>query len=155
MRFSWILYCLVVFSCKPVPSVDSGTITRVDTVYVDKPLSDRDVYVDTLKNYLGLREATGNNDGYHIDKFNAICGFKNSPWCGAVLSYGLKVNGLEIPEQPCYTPSFFPAERIVWRSGQEKELMKGDIFGLYFSSMGRIAHAGALQKILKTGGAQP
>ena len=64
--------------------------------------------------------------------------------CAAVLSYGLQANGHEIPLQPCYTPSFFPKDKTVWNKGDDSKLIAGDIFGLYFNSLGRIAHVGTV-----------
>lgn len=125
------------------------TKTVVDTVFktVERtsPKSGHQVFIDTLTAYLGTREATGMNDGETVERFiDNTCDLGNVAWCGAFLSYGLLQTGNEIPELPCWSPSFFPKERVVWSRGDKRELYKGEIFGLYFESKGRIAHVGAI-----------
>ncbi len=124
--------------------------TRVvyDTVFIKVPArgGTQTPFIDTLKSFIGLKELTGNNDHPLIDKFfDETCGLRNSPWCASSIGYALKVNGHEIPsELQCYSPSYFPKERITWRRGDKTELQAGDVFGIYFPSKGRIAHMGVI-----------
>jgi len=124
--------------------------TRVvyDTVFVDAaPISDiPHSFIDTLKSFIGLQELTGNNDHPLIDKFfDETCGLRNNPWCASVVGYSLKVNNHDLPETlQCWSPSYFPKDRITWRKGDNKKLRVGDVFGIYFPSKGRVAHVGVI-----------
>lgn len=154
LSFIIFLLVLIISSCDNLPGDSVRPLEPViirDTIYevvyieVSPKRSEAQIYVDTLKQFLGLRELTGKNDHPLIDKFfDETCGLRNNPWCAAVLSYALKVNGHNIPLQPCYTPSFFPEERVTWRRGDNRKLREGEIFGLYFKSLGRIAHVGVV-----------
>lgn len=118
-----------------------------DTVYVEvfKPSNQHKIFADTLKRYIGLTEDTGNNDGYHIEKFTRVaCNAEKVMWCAAVVGYGLKVNGHDIPDLGCWSPAYFPKDKIVWEQGDKRSLKEGDIFGMYFASKGRIAHCGII-----------
>lgn len=122
------------------------TIIR-DTVYIEREAlsSAADNFIDTLRSYIGTRELTNNNDGENVEKFTHIaCNMGKVAWCAAFVAYGLKVNNVEIPECACWSPCMVPESKIVWRSGDERRLNKGEIFGLYFQSKKRVAHVGAI-----------
>lgn len=54
--------------------------------------------LDTAYSYVGLKEATGHNDGYHIEKFLKLVGRKKGDsWCAAFVSYCLEVNNIREP----------------------------------------------------------
>lgn len=120
--------------------------TVYDTVIVEiQPIeSSHKVFIDTLVSYLGTKEDKGNNRSVDIDRFmGETCGLIGQAWCGGYLSYGLKVNGHQTPELPCWSPSFFD-KNVTWNRGDQRKLKKGEIFGLYFRSKGRVAHVGAV-----------
>lgn len=164
MRICWILLVIIACSCNHLQRSGGNAVIQADdtlfvikeqvvkvfdTTYVtvERPLgsSGHQEFIDTLTSYLGTREATGNNDGESVERFiDNTCDLGNVAWCGAFLSYGLKVNGNQIPELPCWSPSFFPDNRITWQKADKEALLKGEIFGLYFRSKGRVAHVGAI-----------
>lgn len=147
----------VSISGEDIHSVDSivvyRTDIRVDTVdYCLDSLGAENPFLDTLNSFIGIKELTGKNDHPKIDEFfDRTCGLRNNPWCGAVLSFGLLVNGFEIPELPCWSPSFFPEDRVTWRRGSDEIIKEGDIFGMYFRSKGRVAHVGAIRNYVGGG----
>lgn len=166
MRNIWLLLVIILYSCADFPrnSGNPVTIQSQDTIFVvqekvvhktvydtlyvtiEQPLekAEHEVFVDTLEAYIGVREIT-HNSSPEIDRFlDETCGFKAAPYCAAFISYGLKVNGHGIPELPCYTPSFFPPEKVTWNRGDSRPLELGEVFGLYFKSKGRIAHIGVI-----------
>lgn len=54
--------------------------------------------LDTAYFYVGLKEQTGRNDGYHIEKFLKCVGRnKGDSWCAAFVSYCLEVNKIGEP----------------------------------------------------------
>lgn len=102
-------------------------------------------FLDTMQTFVGIKEITGKNDHPKIDLFfDKTCGLRGNPWCGAVISYGLLVNGFEMPELPCWSPSFFPPERVTWRKGDDHIIKPGRVFGMYFKDKGRVAHVGVI-----------
>ena len=124
--------------------------TRDKTIYTEVCGQDQSgdkahTYIDTLKAYLGTREATGNNDGVIVERFTReACKMGQVAWCAAFVAYGLKVTGTEIPDCACWSPCMVPESKVVWRRGDKHKLEKGHIFGLYFKSKGRVAHVGAI-----------
>ena len=121
--------------------------TIYDTVFVSLPAPNKkaDIYVDTLRRYIGLKEATGSNDGFHVEKFTReACNMGQVAWCAAFVAYGLKVNDVDIPDCACWSPCMVAEDKVVWRRGDEHKLNKGEIFGLYFKNKGRVAHVGVV-----------
>jgi hypothetical protein len=65
-----------------------------------------------------------------------------SSWCAAYVSYCLKSCGVMKPNS-AWSPSLFVGKGVKsYEWVQRNELFKGDIFGIYFSRLGRIAHVG-------------
>ncbi|MGX5689464.1 peptidoglycan-binding protein [Arcticibacter tournemirensis] len=120
---------------------------------------------------LGVREATGRNDGNRVEAYLRYVGLKKGdPWCAAFVCYCLGKAGIANPRTG-YCPSMFPAAKVVWsrKSRVEGSRLKvestqpttrnlqpsscnpqlatrnpspGDVFGIYFPEKGRIAHVG-------------
>lgn len=162
MRYLILLYGIMLSSCAHISS-DNDDIPA-DTVYVVETVRDTvyinttpaktkaDIYMDTLTSYLGTKEATGNNDGEIVERFTReACDMGRVAWCAAYLAYGLKVNDVDIPKCVCWSPCMVPEGKVVWRRGDKHKLNKGEIFGLYFKSKGRVAHVGAVVKDLGDG----
>lgn len=58
------------------------------------------VPLDTAMRYTGIKEATGKNDGYHIEKFQrSVKAPKGSSWCAAFVSYSLTAGKATYPKQ--------------------------------------------------------
>jgi len=94
--------------------------------------------------YVGVREKTGNNDGYEVELFLASTNLNAGyPWCAAFITYIHKQCNLDIPESPAWSPSWFPKNKLV----NKYEANPGDVFGIYFSDKKRIAHVGLCEKI--------
>lgn len=96
---------------------------------------------------LGVREYTGRNDGKRVEEYLAYVHLKKgSPWCAAFVCWALGRAGIENPRSG-WSPDLFPSAKIVWQRSRpvktEKALPQaGDIFGIWFSDKGRIAHTG-------------
>lgn len=111
---------------------------------------------------IGVREATGKNDGERIAEYLLYC--KLGPghaWCAAFVSWSFGQMGYSQPRNP-WSPALFPEKRIVWKQGSgsnnagagtggtvpntrtstHREPMPGDVFGLYYSNLRRIGHVG-------------
>lgn len=123
-------------------------------VYVDREVpvapvrSVRDWYVDTLKSYLGAKEDNGSNRGAEIDMFFTDCGVPpGNFWCGCFVGFGLTGVGANVPSAPAWSPAYFSGSRVVWVRGVDNYnvvFREGDLFGVYFNSLKRIAHVGVI-----------
>jgi len=93
--------------------------------------------VDTLLSYLGVKEATGNNDGYMVEKILSSVGAKKGdPWCGAFQGYVFIVNGLKIPQYAARASAWFDEKHII----PNKDAVTGDLGSIYYRKLGRIGH---------------
>jgi hypothetical protein len=85
---------------------------------------------------IGVKEATGKNDGPQIKAYLIVSGLpEGHPWCAAFVAWCFKTAGIKATRS-AYSPNWFPRARIV------KNGKVGDVIGIYFPKMGRIAHVG-------------
>lgn len=90
---------------------------------------------------IGVREATGNNDGKRVEDYLATVGLpKGHPYCAAFISWVFKEAGYDQPRTG-WSPALFPASRSV------KTPVPGNVFGIYFPSFKRIAHCGFVASV--------
>lgn len=102
---------------------------------------------------IGVREATGKNDGKSVEKYLASTNLtKGYAWCAAFINWNLSQCGAT-HNNSAWSPDWFPRHRIVWissavGSGLNSGTLpqKGDVFGIYFASKGRIAHVGFIEQ---------
>ena len=88
---------------------------------------------------VGVREATGNNDGARVEQYLASVGLhRGAPWCAAFISWVFKQAGYSAP-RTAWSPDLFPAKRRVTSA------MPGVVFGIYFARLGRIGHCGIVE----------
>jgi len=107
------------------------------------PKPQRDCVCETYRAELGVREATGNNDGYHVEKYLASTQLgPGYAWCAAFVNWSVRKCGVIGPQAAAWSPSWFPAERL--NHGPPKP---GDVFGIYFPSKNRIAHVGFIDEV--------
>ncbi|WP_257667477.1 CHAP domain-containing protein [Parapedobacter tibetensis] len=129
---------------------------------------------------IGVREATGNNDGDRVAEYLRYCGLgEGYSWCAAFVSWCFGQAGYAEPRNP-WSPALFPHQRVVWRSSAvtaskragnvhkseavyatdrmvsfgaasrsartahrlPRDVRPGDIFGVYYANLKRIAHVG-------------
>lgn len=144
--------------------VDSGAVAEhtndipvmVDTVsvpvYEPEPVPLNDVVnvpvvslVDIYTSYIGVREATGKNDGVEVERFLKSVGLgKGYPWCAAfvktcLLEAGIldanRINGMAL--------SCENKNQMIYKGKQMTgEPQPGDVFTLYYASLKRIGHTG-------------
>ncbi len=93
------------------------------------------------KSQIGVREATGRNDGVQIEKYLAYTGnTKGEAWCAAFVSW---VFGQASFAQPrtAWSPALFPLAK------QITVAEPAAVFGIYFPEKGRIAHVGLVERV--------
>lgn len=104
----------------------------------------RDRVVKIYQGEIGVREKTGQNDGERVEEYLHTVGHKKgAPWCAAFVSWVFKEAGV-IAVKSAWSPAWFPALNIVYTRGANKNKIpdSGDVFGIYFQNLKRIAHVG-------------
>lgn len=99
---------------------------------------------------VGVREATGNNDGIDVEKYLASVGLgKGYPWCAAFVNYNLKACNASSASS-AWSPAWFPESKIIltrgWFVNAGTLPQPGDVFGIYFPDKKRIAHVGFIHE---------
>lgn len=90
---------------------------------------------------VGVKELTGNNDGERVEEYLRAVGLKKGqPYCSAFVSWVFEQAGYRAPRTG-WSPALFPGSRIV------KDAKPAAVFGIYFSSLKRIAHVGLVESV--------
>jgi hypothetical protein len=90
---------------------------------------------------VGVREKTGFNDGIKVESYLKLTGLqKGHPWCAAFVSWVYAQNGLSEPRS-AWSPTLFPSSRLTTKP------LPGDLLGIYFPAIKRIAHVGIIERI--------
>lgn len=100
----------------------------------------REVYTSQI----GVREATGHNDGKEVQKYLHSVGLgKGYPWCAAFVTWSHNQVNIPNPES-AWSPNWFKSN-VIYRADWRKNsvtILPGMVFGLYFPEKKRIAHVG-------------
>lgn len=115
--------------------------------------------VDAAATYVGVREATGHNDGVEVEAILHTVGLgPGYAWCGAYCyAVVIRSGSVKMPggaRAYAWAPSWHPPARRVWQRSRglkftglgPKAPMPGDVFGVYYASMKRIGHVGIVQE---------
>jgi hypothetical protein len=97
---------------------------------------------------IGVREATNHNDGSRVEEYLAAANrYKGDAWCAAFVSWTFKQAGVAAAVSG-WSPDWFPTKNTVYTHGKANNLVpqRADVFGIYFSSLGRIAHVGFVDR---------
>ena len=90
---------------------------------------------------VGVREATGHNDGIRVEEYQRAAGLrKGDKWCAAFLSWIFKQAGYAGPRTG-WSPDLFPAKHRITQA------VRGCMFGVYFPELRRIAHCGLVELV--------
>ena len=101
----------------------------------------RELILRIAHSQLGVREATGKNDGKEVEAYLGYTGNKKGePWCASFVSWVYGKGGF-IQPRTAWSPSLFPLSR------QTLNPKSADIFGIYFANLKRIAHCGLIANI--------
>lgn len=105
------------------------------------PIPDRTCVVNTYTAEVGVREATGKNDGHRVEQYLASTQLgPGYAWCAAFVNWTYQKCGVVTPKSAAWSPSWFPAGKLTHYP------QPGDVFGIYFPSKGRIAHVGFIDE---------
>ncbi|HMR19040.1 MAG TPA: CHAP domain-containing protein [Sphingobacterium sp.] len=102
------------------------------------------------QNEIGVREATGRNDGKRVEEYLRYTHLgKGYEWCAAFVSWCYGQAGLSQPRNP-WSPALFPNARTYWKGNVHVVPPLGaketDIFGIYSPSAKRISHVGLFKE---------
>lgn len=104
--------------------------------------ADANCVLSVAKKEIGVREATGKNDGVRVEMYlKSVKSVKGNSWCAGFVNWCLEQCNVKTCKS-AWSPSWFPSSRLT--SG-----FIGDVFGIYFPSKKRIAHVGFIYKIEK------
>lgn len=102
---------------------------------------------------IGVREATGRNDGREVEMYLQTVGLgKGYAWCAAFVKWNLlqvgitkanRINGMALS---CHNS----ANIIYYKNNFLQPVQPGDIFTIYYSSLKRIGHTGFLDKAINS-----
>lgn len=92
--------------------------------------------ISIAQSQIGVREATGHNDGRQVEAYLRYTGLKKgNPWCAAFVSWVFGQAGYRQPVT-AWSPALFPAGR------RTTDIKPATLFGVYFPALKRIAHCG-------------
>lgn len=90
---------------------------------------------------IGVRERTGRNDGQRVEAYLSVTGMtKGQPYCAAFVSWVFKAAGYDRP-RTAWSPALFTSRVLV------KTAAPGNVFGIRFPALNRIAHCGLVAKV--------
>lgn len=117
-----------------VPETREGRVERV---------------IRVARGTIGWREEPGNS-GPLVDKILASVGLEGTgaPWCAAWVVYiGDEAFGKKENPYPrsAWSPDF--VKHPQWDRGRGTKPNPSDAFGVYFKSLGRVAHTGIVEKV--------
>ena len=102
---------------------------------------------------IGVREATGNNDGKRVEEYLGYIGLgKGYAWCAAFVSWCYGQAGLPEPRNP-WSPALFPNARTYCKGDACRrpitltQINPADVFGIYGQRVRRINHVGVVQAV--------
>lgn len=125
-----VVLCFAALTCSAQQSIVRTAVTK------------------TYTSQIGVREATGHNDGKAVEMYLKYVGLgKGYAWCASFVCWVLGQNKVSNPHSG-YCPDLFSPKRRVWQRNQKNNgtPMPGDVWGLYFPDKKRIAHVGFVDK---------
>lgn len=96
--------------------------------------------ISIARGEIGIREKSGQNDGERVEAYLATVGLKKGqPWCAAFVSWVFQKGGHHQPKTG-WSPALFNSKV------NTKTVKPGNIFGIWFPQIKRIAHVGLVEK---------
>lgn len=135
---------MLFFAMASVPNTSSEpTVSKPAPVKVEEiPTSEADrILYYAMKNTF-VRETKGYNRSPEIDLWNKYTGAAmGSPYCASFVSYMHKLANVKGPVS-AWSPDCVSKNNVKFA-----DVKPGDVFGMYFSSKGRVAHTGFIRGV--------
>ncbi|MET1057088.1 MAG: CHAP domain-containing protein [Pedobacter sp.] len=126
------LLCLAYFSSNELYRRD--LLIRILKHSQQKP--SRFTITEIANNELGVKELTCHNDGARVEAYLSVVKLKKgAPWCAAFVSWVYQKAGFPKPRSG-WSPDLFPRSRLA------RSALPGDVIGIYFPDLKRVAHVG-------------
>jgi hypothetical protein len=92
---------------------------------------------------IGVREATGSNDGHRVEAYLAAAGLgKGYAWCAAFVRWCMDRCGIATNIN-AWSPTAHNPRQLVWfRQQWHRDPEPGDVFTLWYPNLKRIGHTG-------------
>ncbi len=106
----------------------------------------RERIIDIAVQEIGVREATGNNDGKRVEEYLAYTGLgAGYAWCAAFVSWCYGQAGLAVPRN-AWSPALFPmVRRYTAQQIGQGSVHQADLFAIYNQKLQRIDHVGLVR----------
>jgi hypothetical protein len=98
---------------------------------------------------VGVREATGKNDGVQVEAYlKSVNLGKGYPWCAAYVIWVYKQCGINTSTASAWSPSLLPRSKVIYQAGRPPTGIPqpGDVFGIYFNNLKRVGHVGFVHR---------
>ena len=150
-----LLFCLLLVSCSIDVTPVTGEIEPVPTEHVKtevkKPhlkVNTRDMVQNVYLSQVGVREATGNNDGVAVERYLKNLGLdKGYAWCAAFVRWCYDQAGVKTTIT-AWSPTAQNNDAVVYEKGKWKaKADKADVFTLFYKGINRIGHTGFVDKV--------
>lgn len=107
------------------------------------PVDQRACVMEGATADVGVREASGRNDGPEVERYLAHVGLgPGYAWCAAFVSYHLDQCGVRNPRS-AWSPAFASVADQVWTPRKASRSPRpGDVFSIWFANLGRVGHVG-------------
>lgn len=92
---------------------------------------------------IGVREATGHNDGKDVEKYLRAVGLgKGYAWCAAFVRWCYDQAGVRTKINGAAASAYNRNNLVFFKHKFQQDPRPGDAFTLWFNSLGRIGHTG-------------
>lgn len=119
--------------------VFGGRVNGSATVNWKLQAANRKLILNIARSQLGIREATGKNDGVEVEQYLIYANNKKGePWCASFVSWVYGQAGYPLP-RTAWSPALFPLDK------RTDKPQPADVFGIYFPKLKRIAHCGIVE----------
>lgn len=112
--------------------------------------SSKEKLVSVYTSQIGVREATGNNDGVMVEAYLKTVGFeKGYSWCAAFVTWSFEQTSKDIKTaHSAWAPSWFPTKNTIYIKGKLNRAKpdKADVFGIFYPNENRIGHVGFIDE---------
>ena len=126
-----------------VISSDESILEIPEVVEAPVQMTLEEIYLSQI----GVREATGNNDGPEVEMYLKHVGkWKGLPWCSAFVAWCL--SEADIPHTVnAWSPTSENRRNFVYRNKAfSKEPAPGDVFTIFYPRLKRVGHTGFYHK---------
>ncbi|MBB4106678.1 peptidoglycan-binding protein [Pedobacter zeae] len=134
IRFFLGIVCFALFGGYSLPGRNSIKPAA------NRATADGEKLLQIAKKELGVREASGRNDGPRVAAYLRYVNIgEGSPWCAAFVSWVFGQAGYSAP-RTAWSPALFPVNK------RTQEVSRAVVFGIYFNQLKRIAHCGFAER---------